>query len=286
MIGQLPTIPQLPRIWLGFGEAYLPEFEITPALKRLAARQAQISLEKLEANPPELSERLLRACWQEQLLTPGSRDNPTDFYLMDAELCTQTSKALRIYEDFRRLVGAYTYNPVRKVEIFRLPNPAGEIWERFGFDLAAGGFNQPFPDDVIEQMERAMRQSLGDAQQAFNTEDIFDALTEPTSPVMAISVALPQLRSQLDPFWNDCVSDSNLRHAARRPEDGLHASGACRIQVFRRDPAAPIQFDATMLHRRMEVDWEPIHHPVEEAAASFPTTVPHLQPLPEETHAA
>ena len=85
------SIPQLPRILLGFAPDQPPEFENSIVLRRKAARRLGMTVEQLAMNDPVLQERLLLDVWQRQLMAPHTANNPTDLLLVDAELCTQAS---------------------------------------------------------------------------------------------------------------------------------------------------------------------------------------------------
>jgi len=63
------SIPQLPRILLGFAPDQPPEFEDSIALRRKAARRLGITVEQLAINDPVLQEPLLRDVWQRQSTT-------------------------------------------------------------------------------------------------------------------------------------------------------------------------------------------------------------------------
>lgn len=205
--------PRLPRIWLGFAPSEPPEFEDTLALRKQAARIACVSLQKLTTNPPALVERLLRDCWESQLQLPGAPGNNSSLVLIDAEYCTQADRALQVFEDFNRLVGACTWNPARVVDVLRVANPVGEILERHGIDASAS-FDQPLPAAVIEVMEHEMRQALGDLALRFDPEDLLDGLTEPGLPLYACSEAMPRLRSKLASYCKKSRSASVPRTKA------------------------------------------------------------------------
>ena len=256
-VGRLPQLPQMPRIRLAFASHALPEFVDTPALRRIAAQSANISLSKLEANPAELRERFLQDIWEAQFVAPGTADNTTEFTLLDADLYPSLQGVLRVYEDFRRLVGAYTWNPVRGLTLFQVANPAAEILQRHGFDPTEGSHHE-IPHAAIEQMETDMGLALGELAPRFSSEDLLDGLAAPTEPLVAVTSELAKLRSKLSVYWSDCTSDDDLRNAARHPDEALFASGACRIQVLRRDIGSALYFDSEQLNRQLELDWEPV----------------------------
>lgn len=254
----LPFVPRLPRIQLGFAPGELPPYEVTPALRKLAAQKIGLSPERLAANPELLVERLLRQTWEGLFVTADDPTNPTGMTLVDAEFCTDARRSLRAYEDFRGLVGVRTWNPVRSVNIYTVPNPTPAVLERHGFEPGSG-WEQTAEAEHVDVLVAEVRTALGDEATRFSEEDLFDALLEPATPLAAVSEALPRLRKRLGEYWSECSSDDDLRAAVRRPEQGLFASGACRIQTLRRRVTAePRRFTSDDFGRRLEFDARPI----------------------------
>jgi hypothetical protein len=267
----LPMIPRLPRILFGFAPQEQPEFEVTPALKRLAASRVRIPVSRLETNPPVLVDRLLRETWESLLQSPGSPDNPTDLLLIDAEFCSRAHRALRVFEDFSRLVGCYTWNPARAIETLRLDNPAPRLLASCGIDPESD-FEQTIPPEVIDRLEGLMRAELGEHAGRFSQEDLLDGLTRPFEALLALCEVLSAARAKLQPFWSECTTDADLRQALRSPREGLRASGACRIQVLQTRPVPePFYFSAADLERRAEIDWR-VHQPVPVESSAEPST--------------
>lgn len=250
----VPREPVLPRIKLGFAPDQPPQFEVTDGLRRSAARNVGVPLERLATNPEVLVERLLTDTWHSVLVPPHGPGNPTDLLMVDAEFCTQASRALRIFEDYRELVGTMTWNPARAVDILRVENPALAVLERHAIDPAQG-FDQPFARELVEQLEADMRKSLGDLVEFFSTEDLLDGLTQPGDPLVACTRAIGPMRAKLTSYWSECSTDRDLRTAARYPKDALLASGACSIQVIRRPASGSLRFGPEDLRRRATVDW-------------------------------
>lgn len=254
---RLPTIPRLPRIWLGFAPDQLPEFVDTPALRRLAAGSIGISTRHLAHNPAELVERLLRHTWEAQLRLPGTAGNPTELALIDAELCTGAQRALKAWEDFSDLVNVGTWNPVRAVTIFSRANPAAEVLLAHGLDPQSPVEHQVTSGELLEVLEQALREKLGEQAVRFSAEDLYEGLLAPHAELQAVSESLPALRRQLTPYWSACATDQDLRDAALNPAGPLLASGACRVQVLRRqDTPEPFLFRPEALGRRITADWE------------------------------
>ena len=248
------AVPQWPRIWWGFAAEDVPPFAPSPALVRLAAAGIGIAPEKLLANPPPLVERLLEQTWDEQLLHVDDPRNCTGLTLVDAELCSQTGRALRVFEDFRGLIGVRTWNPAEEIVPYQRPNPTAALLAARGLAVRRG-WEEGLPAAIVEALLEELRTALGDEAARFDEEDLCDALVEPFTPVTASSIILPQLRKRLKEYWSACVTDDDLRAAARRPNGSLGASGACRFQVLRQSPAADgLRFDETDLGRRARFD--------------------------------
>lgn len=260
------SIPQLPRILLGFAPDQPPEFEDSIALRRKAARRLGITVEQLAINEPVLQDRLLRDVWQRQLIAPRTANNPTDVLLVDAELCTQAGRSLVIYEDFRGLVGVDVWNPARDVTFLTVENPARDILRRFDVDDSQN-FNQRFPDGFVEKLELAMRETVGRMQVHFTLEEVLDAITNPHLPLVGYQASLVQLRSKLSQHLSACCTDEDLLWAARHTAEPLLASKACKIQVLaKKEEARESGFCMSQsdLSRRIEVElsgcsWERVH---------------------------
>jgi hypothetical protein len=259
-VSRLPSVPMLPRIWLGFPPASPPTFEDTPALRELAARELNRPVDQLGANGEGLLQRYLHDLWERQIRWPNADPaNPTASLLIDAELCTQARTALRAYEDFSELLGVASWNPARKSAPQFLTNPAKPILERFGIhDL-----DQPISDQLLAELESAVRQAVPDVP--LTQEEVYDAIADHELPLRAWWPALPRLRSLLEPWINECTSDEDLLCAAANPNEPLVASGACRIQVLQRDTdndRVAFSFPSDELGRRAQVNlhlakWQP-----------------------------
>ena len=250
------SVPQLPRILLGFAPDQPPEFEDSIVLRRKAARRLGTTVEQLAMNDPVLQERLLLDVWQRQLIAPHTVNNPTDLLLVDAELCTQAGHSLMIYEDFRGLVGVDVWNPARDVTFLTVENPARDILRRFDVDVSQD-FNQQFPDGLVEKLELAMREALGQVQVHFTQEEVLDAVTNPDRPLVGYQASFVQLRSKLSQHISVCCTDEDLLRAARNTDQPLLASRACKIQVLAKTQERnhdSITLTPTDLGRRIEAD--------------------------------
>ncbi len=253
---RLPWTPQFPRILLGFAPSQPPQFEDTPALRRLAAKQLRVPLAQLGANGEVLLQRLLEDIWQQQLLLPRQGNNGTDLLLVDAELCSQARTALRAYEDFSDLIGIITWNPAREIHPFACTNPAQEVLAEFGIDRGQD-FCQAIEPQIVDGLVARMKQLLAERADRFTEEEILDGITSPERPLQAWTAALPQLRAKLAPAISEGTTDLDLLRATRDLDEPLFASGVCRVQVLRRRPLGlqwDLYFTPEDLNRRISAD--------------------------------
>jgi hypothetical protein len=249
--GFLPQVPRLPRVLLGFSPSSPPPFEDTPALRSIVAAKVNLPVHRLGCNGPMLLERLLRNTWTERLIQPTASENPTGLLLVDAELCTDARRSLGIFEDVRALCGQYTRNPVGSVALPTVDNPAPSILQRFGIDPDQN-FNQSISDEVLGQLESGMRRALGGVFATVDQSVIFDALTNPRSPVTDLAAAFPKLRSNLPPWLQASCTDADLLRALENQDQMLLASGSGRIQVLdASSTSTPFSLSAAQLHRRI-----------------------------------
>jgi hypothetical protein len=259
---RLPVIPEFPRILLGFAPNQPPQFEDTPALRRIAACKLDLPLERLGSNGQLLLNRLLDDVWQEQLLLPGQGANHTSLILIDAELCTQVRASLRVFEDFSKLVGVSIRNPAKTVQPIQAANPAKQVLREYSIDTTQN-FCQRIMPETVDTMVTRMRELIGPQEKLFTTEEIMDGLTAPEVPLSAWSYSLPQLRTRLGPYFGEVTTGGDLLRACREPEKPLYASGACRIQVLRKRRAAAdsLLFSQSDLGRRLTVNLRTGHAP-------------------------
>jgi hypothetical protein len=253
---RLSRAPFLPQILLAFEPCQPPEFEDSPALRRLAAKEIGVPVERLGANGHELLDLLLRDCWRRQLIASDAPQNPTGTVLISADLCTQRRDFLRIYEDMTHLIGQRTWNPARDVTPFEAANPAREVLAKYQIDTRQN-FNQPIDFGLIDELGREMRHRLGPVQAMFSHEEILDGITTPNQPLKAWVHALPQLRRKLNRYISECTTDDDLLQATRHPNDALFARGASRIQVHRRRPiehGESLRFESDDLGQRIGLD--------------------------------
>lgn len=256
-IDRLPDVPKLPRILLGFAPNEPPQFEDSPALRRLAVKELCVPVERLGANGSVLLDRLLRDVWQRHLIPPSTPSNMTGNLLVDAELCTQARRTLEIYEDFTDLVGAHTWNPARNVVPVELDNPAAKVLVRFNVDPTRSDALNLIDQEQLDALELAMREALGVAADFVSRDEIYDALVEPSLPILAWSNALPTLRSRLMSCISESTTDDDLLLAARHPDQPLIASGSSRIQVIRQLPERHgLVYSPGILGRRIEANFD------------------------------
>lgn len=173
--------PTLPKVLLSFPNDKLPVFQDTPYLRELAARKVGVPVSALGSNGELLLDRLLRDTWDEASVLSTDAYNWTGTTLMDARLCPNAREFLRIYEDFRDLLGVYVWNPVRGLQIEQLVNPAFRVLDQHGL-LGAGNLfdtNQPLTEGVVESLLQGMRSTLGDVSAVLTDEDLLDGITNP-----------------------------------------------------------------------------------------------------------
>jgi hypothetical protein len=141
------------------------------------------------------------------------------------------------------------------MDFLRMRNPAADVLHRYDVDKSHD-FNQHFPDELIDQFERAMREAIGPSHIRFTRDEVLDALTNPSQPLIGYADSLPRLRARLSPATSECCSDDDLLRAARCLDEPLIASAACRIQVRAKDlsKAEPLCFTPKELGRRVEAD--------------------------------
>lgn len=245
--------PQLPRILLGFAPDDLPPYEPSEALRRRAAHRLGIGVRRLNANPPLLIDRLLRQAWEE--LTSVPPDPDCGLVLLDSEVSPETSRPLRVFEDFRDLVGDWTWNPVRGFGVPQFSNPSREILRRHRINLQSG---DTISQEQVEAALREMHDAVHGLAATLDNEDLLDALAMPDEPLFGTTASLPELRKQMTDYWSACVLDRDLRQAVRRPQEPLFAAGACRIQVFRRSAIGGLRYSSEELRRRCELNLEPV----------------------------
>ena len=229
---QLASSFTQPRVLLGFTKDRLPAFRDTPALRKLAARQLGIPVRKLGANGELLLERLLRETWEQSVIQPTDPRNWTGTNLVDASLCPVPQGFLRIYEDFRDLLGVPVWNPAREFEVERFVNPAADLLEGVGLGRNPD-FNQPIPDELVAYLLAEMRSRQAAVGASFTDEDLLDGLTNPSMPLIAWGELLPRLRANLAVFASECSTDDDLKSAVLHPSDPLWVRYACRVQVVR-----------------------------------------------------
>jgi hypothetical protein len=190
-----------------------------------------------------LLEKLLHDVWEQQLVRPGAQGNSTGCILVSADLCTQASQALMIYEDFSDLVGLHTWNPANEVEPVRLDNPATSVLIEHGIDPSQD-YAECLPAEIVDQLERSMRSDLGSVGALIRQEEIYDGLVRPNKLITAWSLSLDELRAKLCPLISECTTNDDLLRAASDPDTPLVASGACQVQVLgRRSTPAPEAFE-------------------------------------------
>lgn len=239
----LSVVPKFPRIRLGFAVNEVPAFEETAALREDVAARLKIPVGRLGTKEPLLLDRMLHDVWDQMIVQPRTPTNPTDHVLVDAEFCSHARGALRVYEDFSELLGARKWNPVREVLSTTRPNPARTVLKAFGIDISQPDWREAIPSETMDKLEAGMRRALGPGDELFVREDIYAALDNLDSSVVASTTTTPfeslgegkvvaAMRSLLSPRDVECCTYQDLLEAARRPKSPLVLSGGCREQVL------------------------------------------------------
>jgi len=227
---RLPREAMSPRTLLEFAASKLPDFQDTPFLRTLAAESLGVPVQQLGANGEVLLGRLLQDVWEQAIMRPSDSNGAV---LLDARLCPGATGFLRAYEDFSQLLGVPTWNPARDAPPAFHPNPALDVLHEVGLGPNPD-FESPIGDDLIREMLLKMRARAAHLPAPFTDEDLLDAVTACSGPLIAWSEILPRLRARL-PFWADeCCEDEDLRRAALRPAEPLWVRYACRVQVYYR----------------------------------------------------
>ncbi len=271
---RLAPCPSLPQVFLGFAPNEVPEYEETPAWREYVARDLEIPVSQLATRNATLLDTQLRNVWHERLRQPETAGNPTPYVLVDAELCNQARRSLRVYEDFSDLVGVPTWNPIREVLSNPRPNPAHEVLKQAKIDVRQADWAELVSSDETDALEKAMRQRLGPGSEMFTQDDIYTALCNPGEPAVAISgqaaqmieaigegTILRYMRQLLSEPISEGTTDEDLQTAMQNPGAPLIASGLCRPQVIHLQnlPAEQaLHFTPEVLGRKMDVNF---YHP-------------------------
>jgi hypothetical protein len=242
---RLPGEPITPRTLLEFAASNLPPFQDTPFLRTLTAESLGVAVQELGANGEVLLSRLLHDVWEQAIVRPSDSNGAV---MLDARLCPGASGFLRAYEDFSQLLGVPTWNPARDVPPAFHPNPALDVLREVGLGLKPD-FESPIGDDLIREMLLKMRARVEHLPARFTDEDLLDAVTAYSGPLVAWSEVLPRLRARLPVWADECCEDEDLRRAALRPAEPLWVRYACRVQVYYRatmcsGSAVPLNADA------------------------------------------
>jgi hypothetical protein len=248
----LPSVPNLPQVLVGFAASEVPDFEDSVALRKLAAFEMGMPIEELGRNGEVLLRTYLKDLWLRQVWRADDPINSTRSVLLNAEYCTRIGRALTVYEDYRSLLGAPTWNPARRAAPLKLANPATGILKEFGIE----SLEQPITNEQLDAMVSAFRLAVGPDISLTETE-IYDAFANSHQPLRAWSPKLAELRSLLEPGISETVNDDDLLRAAAAPDNPLIASQGCMIQIIRRYPASEpgaLRFGPDVLGRRIELD--------------------------------
>ncbi len=210
-----------------------PQFEVTPALRRVAAMKLNTTEDKLDEAIgvdqylPQLFESLVRA--------PHSERNPTASWLIPAIFTTKHNGIFM--EDFSDMLGVDTFNPVAM-----LLNPCRQICKEMNItyeqllDVSTEG-------NRFEEYVRRYRDFLGaELHVHLNSEDIERAALTPDEPlttaegktlqdILGPARFLESVRKNMAEDYRDLASQAELEAAVLSPEKALHVAGVCRPQA-------------------------------------------------------
>ena len=243
------ALPLLPRVYLGFSEDRLPTYEDTPMLRARVAKHMRKHVVELESMGDEALQPFLQAEWSDCFVKPGEGGNDTHLHLINHELCSKVSQALRIYECFDELLGAEIYNPARELISPRkaIANPTVKVAKKLGVDvdLACTGSADEDAEAGIK-LEKGVRESLGANGHLFSTDDIVNMLLNPGQPMVPSGLNdlkdlgdenIVELMKEAVGRHSDACTDEDLIEAAHNPGKALYARGLCGVSVCRFDVA-------------------------------------------------
>jgi hypothetical protein len=307
---QLNSVPELPRIFLAYGDREKAHFTVTDALIERAAGDIEVNFHghgdmrgfsselvrlrraAFDDLPADEQQTKLRAAWESVFISPKDQENDTGLWLMPHEFGTDVYSTVGVFECFSGMVGADVFNPARKLGGKAVDNPAREVAKAAGLDLDVileGSDDQP-----LRELLPAYRQALG-IDPAATDENLLLAMCSPDEQVMVESAVqdLPEaaqiklMRAELKPHISECCTDNDILNAVIAPANPLYASGLCRVQVLYRNPRMPVEealrFPADVLGReRMQATlWHPMPQPKPRAdRKAKPQKVEHV-PVPE-----
>lgn len=193
------------------------------------------------------------ARWEMLLRAPGTRYNPTEYWLLDSRAAVVPGD--RLFYDFRGLLGVTCFNPAADLLQLKIPNPAVACMREIGVDvrnLRPDGTMRRI-DEVIRNIDEAklaavvsrMRFVLGEDSKHFEDEQLYEAILSPNSflslPAKTMEGQIQRLgedrvflimRSRLVAPLASVVTDSELRQACVDTDKPLVVGGACRSQVI------------------------------------------------------
>jgi hypothetical protein len=226
------AVPMFPEIMVA--SPTRPEFEVTPMLRKIAARRLGVELENLDQAVG--IDQYLPQLFAEFVREPHSEKNDTSAYLIPAVF---TSKHTGIFtEDFRDLLGVKTFNPTAM-----LLNPAAQVMR----DM------QVTPDELAnvegegnrcEAYMQRFRAFLGeDLQAAFTDHEIYGATVERDFPLItAEGKTVPDIigearflaavRKNMTDDYRELVTDDELRAGIADPKSTITLTGVCRPQAI------------------------------------------------------
>lgn len=223
-----------------------PEFEVTPLLRRVAARRLNVAEDKLDE--AIAVDQYLPQLFGEFVRAPHSERNPTASWLIPAVFTTKHNGIFM--EDFTDLLGVDTFNPVSM-----LLNPCRQVCKEMNItydqllDVSIEG-------NRFEEYVRRYRDFLGEELQAhFSPEDVERAALTPDAPlttdagqtlyaIVGHARFLEIARKNMADDYRDLATQAEIEAAILSPDKALRVAGVCRPQAVYLPKAAGADFAA------------------------------------------
>lgn len=232
-----------------------PEFEATPAFRKVAAQKLGVEVEHLdeaigvEQYLPQLFESFVRA--------PRTEKNPTGSYLIPAIFTTKRTGIFM--EDFTDLLGVRTLNPTAM-----LLNPATQVMREMSTTI-----------DELQDVERfnvyvrRYRDFLGADIHAYFTDDeiaaatvnsdrpIVDADNRTIRDIIGHDRFLSAVRKNMVDDYRELVVDDELRAGIENPQEAILLTGVCKPQtIYLQDvePSVANHWHADVLQTAIDAD--------------------------------
>lgn len=283
---KLPAVPVMPTFWAGCatpGDIPLSHFR-DDVLTATVLGVMKFSAEDFNAMSADEQMKLLEGFRDTLFTPPGEAGNDTGLYLIDLGYLMRHDGVLRVFEDFRTMVGERVFNPARDLigdSPRTLPNVAESAARSCGIDIATFR-DDAHPDASLQvKLLDAMRARLCAAHGLSHTfvNSLHDNILLDMIDSLDVEIPLPPFAGQDDgqilnrmrdalqatrPHLLPGCTDEDLLAAARHPAQALYASRLCRPITFRHIRGVPLTFTAGSLNRwdvradfTVPEDWQP-----------------------------